>query len=249
MTIAEAFKKNIDRLDTERLLLHVLDKKESSWLYAHSEEALTSDQEKQFLDAVTKRKKGIPLAYILGFSEFYGRRFKVTPDVLIPRPETEELVTAAIEAIQALYGQLQRPLRVIDVGTGSGCIAITLSLECAEMLETTYATDTSEAALAVARSNASINNAQKVTFMPGDLLASVDPAEVDLIISNPPYVASTEVDAAYHSPTPETIGLQFEPRQALDGGADGQDIINRLIKLNRPLLLEATGGVIQKFNF
>lgn len=117
------------RLDIERILMHVLGQPESAWLYAHGEEPLTTKQQEEFDRMLAERAMGKPLAYVLGEWEFYGRMFYVTEDVLVPRPETEELVEAALQYINILIQrQKEKEIIVADVGTGSGCIAVTLAL-------------------------------------------------------------------------------------------------------------------------
>ena len=162
---------------------------------------------------VKRRKAGEPLAYLLGEKEFYGRRFAVTPDVLVPRPESETLVEVALECLSPITEP-----RVLELGTGSGCIAITLQLERPDAR--VVATDVSEAALAVARANARDLDA-RVTFRQGDWYAAVDPAEpFDLIVSNPPYVATAD---------PHLDALKHEPTLALTDGHDGLRCLTTLI--------------------
>jgi len=201
------------RLAAETLLRRVLDR-DRAYLYAHPEDALTPQQQAR-LDAWTARHAaGEPLQYITGVQEFYGREFRVTPAVLIPRPETELAVEAALERLPR-----EGPSRVVDVGAGSGCIAITLALERPGAAVT--AVDISEAALAVARANAARLGAA-VSFVRGDLLAPLD-GGWDLIISNPPYVAEAELAAL-------APGVRdHEPRAALVAGPLGTEIYARLI--------------------
>jgi release factor glutamine methyltransferase len=158
-----------------------------------------------FAAAAARRAAGEPLAYLLGEREFYGRPFTVTPEVLVPRPETELLVDLALERLRGL----PHP-RVLDLGTGSGCVAVTLALEHAGARVT--ATDASTAALAVAQGNAARHGAA-VQFRHGDWYAALPPnAEFDLIVSNPPYVAAGD---------PHLAELRYEPAVALTDGADG----------------------------
>ena len=174
-------------------------------LIAHPEIQVEADDAAAFEGAAARRLAGEPLAYLLGEKEFYGRRFVVTPDVLVPRPETELLVELALERIRPLA----RP-RVLDLGTGSGCIAATLALEHPAAQVT--ATDASRAALEVARRNARQLDAS-VAFREGDWYDAIsDSGPFDLIVSNPPYVAPAD---------PHLADLQFEPAQALTDGCDG----------------------------
>jgi release factor glutamine methyltransferase len=160
-----------------------------------------------------RRREGEPLAYLLGEKEFYGRRFAVTPDVLVPRPETETLVEVALECLSKVTAP-----RVLELGTGSGCIAITLQLQRPDAR--VVATDVSAPALAMARANARDLGAP-VTFQAGDWYAAVDPAEMfDLIVSNPPYVAAAD---------PHLDALSYEPAVALTDRHDGLQCLSTLI--------------------
>jgi release factor glutamine methyltransferase len=174
-------------------------------LVARPEAIVAAADAEAFVALAHRRALGEPLAYLLGEKEFYGRAFAVTPDVLVPRPETELLVDLALERMRAV----ERP-RVLDLGTGSGCIAVTLALECPGAQVT--AIDTSDAALAVAHRNAERLGAA-VAFRSGDWYDAL-PVDVtfDLIVSNPPYVAAGD---------PHMHELRFEPMRALAGGPDG----------------------------
>jgi release factor glutamine methyltransferase len=209
------------RRDAEALLLHAL--RETSpdvnlaWLIAHEYESLLEPVCADFTARVERRRAGEPIQYITGEAEFYGLSFKVNRDVLIPRPETEHLVENAIELVRGL----DRP-RILDVGTGSGAIAVALAshLPAAQIV----ATDQSAAALKVAQANAARNGvAERVCFFEGDLLAAVAGNRFDLIVSNPPYVAEHDCDSL------SVEVRDFEPAQALFAGADGLEIYRRLI--------------------
>lgn len=159
-----------------------------------------------FRAAAARRAAGEPLAYLLGEKEFYGRLYAVTPDVLVPRPETEQLVELALERMAGL----SRP-RVLDLGTGSGCIAVTLALEHPGARVT--AVDVSPAALELARRNADRLGAAGIDFRPGTWYDALPAGErYDLIVSNPPYVAAGD---------PHLAALRFEPAGALTDGGDG----------------------------
>lgn len=179
---------------------------------AHPERDLPSSRLPEFMSLVARRAAGEPIAYLLGTREFYGRAFKVTPAVLIPRPETELLVDIAL-------GKVSRgdTPRILDLGAGSGCVAITLALELG--CEVT-AVDVSAAALAIARENA-VRLGARVNFIESDWFSNVE-GEFDLIVGNPPYVAEGDPHLADGD-------LRFEPMTALACGADGLSAIRRIL--------------------
>ena len=183
-----------------------------AWLIAHDRETVDEAAQRRLETLIARRATGEPVAYILGEKEFYGRVFKVTPDVLIPRPETELLVDAALARLPQ-----DRPARILDLGTGSGCIAITLALERPDC--TVIAVDASSVALETARKNARRLGAD-VGFLLSDWFASVS-GKFDLIVSNPPYVA--EADRHLHCSS-----LTWEPLGALKSGPEGLDAIARI---------------------
>lgn len=206
------------RLTAEVLLAHALHR-ERSYLYAHPEEELTQVAWIHYGRYLHERLAGKPTQYITGRQEFYGREFRVTPDVLIPRPETEHVVTAAIARIAS--GSV-----VVDVGTGSGAIAVTLALETSARV---YACDISEAALRVARGNAARLQAP-VAFAASDLASCFAARSIDVLVSNPPYV-----------PRADQASLQrevrdYEPHVALFAGPSGLEIYERLIEDARRVL-------------
>lgn len=202
-------------LDAEVLARHALGWDRAA-LLAHGREPAPPDFGSKFDPLIARRVRREPVAQIVGTREFWGMDFEVTPDVLIPRPETELIVE------QALAFARDRACRtVIDVGTGTGCIAIAIAREMPKVR--VVATDRSAAALEVARRNADrLGVGQRVSFRCADLLAGVDEMG-DLIVSNPPYVP--EVDAAALQPEV----ARFEPRAALFGGQDGLGVIRRLL--------------------
>jgi release factor glutamine methyltransferase len=209
------------------LLAHLLDQPRT-YLWAHPEAPLTSEQAATYAEWVQRRAAGEPLPYITGQIEFLGLTFIVTPDVLIPRPETETLVEAALDWLKA-----HPAATAVDVGTGSGCIAVALATHAPSLR--LYAVDVSPAALQVARANAERHNVEeRITFLEGDLLAPLS-EPVDLILSNPPYVANDEWDAL-------PLSVQQEPRMALLSGVDGLDAIRRLLQQARTRL--ASGGLM-----
>lgn len=179
-------------------------------------------QELETIRALFKRRRGFePVAYLRGFREFYGRTFRVDRRVLVPRPDTETLVEVALERLR------NRDLgaRIVDLCTGSGCVAITLKLERPTM--TVDATDLSPDAIAVARDNAQrLGAVWNVRFAAGDLFAPLGaPRKIfDLVVANPPYIATDEIA------TLQPDIKDHEPRLALDGGADGLDIVRRIVK-------------------
>jgi release factor glutamine methyltransferase len=193
-----------------------------AWLIAHDEDVLPAEVAARFDDWVQRRERGEPVAYILGWREFYGHRFAVGPGVLIPRPETELLVEEGLAALE----RKQQP-RILDLGTGSGCIAISLAL--ARPDAQVYAVDFSEDALKIATANAASLGA-RVEFVRSDWTAALNERDFDLIVSNPPYIAPDE-----HLGQGD---LRFEPRTALaaaDAGlADLRRIINAAAGLLKP---------------
>jgi len=204
------------RLEAEILLAHVLGCKRID-LYVRSEEQPADDKRTTFRELIKKRVDGCPVAYLVGQREFFQLNFAVTPAVLIPRPETELLV---IEAIRLLKGK--ESSRVLDIGTGSGCIALSIAKQCPAARIT--ASDKSEQALAIATRNAATHRlGEHVRFVQGDLFVPIGDETFDLIISNPPYIATAEIE------TLDRDVRDFEPRTALDGGADGLGIYRRLI--------------------
>lgn len=236
-----ADKSDAPHLDAQWLMLEVLGQKEASWLISHAGNELTQGQEERFENLVKRRKTGEPLAYILGEWEFYGRKFIVNKDVLVPRPDTEQLVEEAIKVINKMHEKIV----VADVGTGSGCAAITMLLET-KKISRVLATDVSKKALKVAKQNAvRYGVAEMITFLQGDMLEPLKERNVDLIVSNPPYVPTGELKL---SPTSDTRGLRFEPTLALDGGEDGQDYVKKIKESSIPAVVEGVGGEIKLFN-
>ncbi len=213
-TIAELLASSgLPPLEARMLLERVLEKPRA-WLIAHAEEAAGAEAAEAFASMVERRRKGEPIAYILGVREFYGREFQVAPAVLIPRPETELLVELALARIPA-----NESVRVLDLGTGSGAIAVTLAKERPQARLTAVEVD--YAALSVARTNAKRYRVN-VRFFCGDWFGALSGESFDLIVSNPPYVASADPHLAAGD-------LRFEPRRALVGGADGLDCIRAIV--------------------
>lgn len=201
-------------LDAQVLLADLLGRPRS-WVLAHTDERLPSEQLARFEERLRLCASGQPLPYVLGWWEFYSRRFEVTPAVLIPRPETELLVDEALDFIGRCEGQIH----VADVGTGSGCIGVTLALEAEHVA--IVAVDRSPAALVVARRNCQKHGVeQQVQLVQGDLLSGLNQA-FDLVCANLPYIPS---DVLVQLPVSKT-----EPRLALDGGRRGLEQITRLL--------------------
>jgi release factor glutamine methyltransferase len=196
----------IDVIDA-RVLLRATLGVNDAYLIAHARDAVGVQQEAQFRALAARRAAGEPVAYIVGEREFYGHVFKVTPAVLIPRPETELLVELALA-----HAQQRATPRVLDLGTGSGCIAISIALACPAARVT--ALDQSTAALAVARENAARLEAHNVELRSGNWFDAVRNERYDMIVSNPPYVAADDAHLSHGD-------LRFEPASALAAGADG----------------------------
>ena len=212
-------------VDAKVLLAHVLGCNRA-WLAAHETDGLTQDEASAFAALCNRRRAGEPVAYLTGTREFWGLTLAVTPDVLIPRPETETLVEFALSKLPR-----DRALRVLDLGTGSGAIALALAHDRPDAA--VLATDRSEAALAVARGNAQRLKLTNVTFAAADWYAGIPPATFDLIASNPPYIGTVD-------PHLQEGDLRFEPVAALSPGVDGQSALRAIVGGAREYL--APGG-------
>jgi release factor glutamine methyltransferase len=202
-------------LEAELLLADTLGR-DRTWVLAHPEVGLDAEPAAWFRRRLGRLLAGEPLPYVLGWWEFYGRRFHLTPDVLIPRPETELLMEAALAYLAS------RPdhRRAADIGSGSGCLAVSLACEVGDLR--LVATDLSREALLVAQSNARDHGVQgRIGFVQADLLAGLT-GPLDLVCANLPYI-----------PTSTLLGLAVgrrEPRLGLDGGEDGMHLIRRLLR-------------------
>jgi len=220
------------RRDASSLLSFVLGK-DRTFLISHAEDPVDDDSLDRLREFVERRAAGEPLQYITGVQDFYGREFRVTPDVLIPRPETELLVEAALEVSDGEF--------ICDVGTGSGCIAITLL--CERPGARAVAVDKSAAALEIAKFNASkLSVTERVEFVVSDCFEALDRSEFDLIVSNPPYVSESAL-----------AGLQrevrdHEPLVALSPGGDGLSVIRRLLT-EAPAYLKPNGHLLMEIGF
>jgi release factor glutamine methyltransferase len=223
------------RLHAEVLIFHVLHC-DRAHLFAHPERELTSAELLQYEQLVARRAAGEPLQYLTGHQEFWKADFLVTPAVLIPRPETEHLIEAVLDLVRqfslTLSGNAALPvadarrLKIVDVGTGSGAIAITLARELPQA--EVHAVDLSPEALQIARLNAerlvTENLGARVHFAQSDVLASiVRDASFDFVVSNPPYVGTNEADKV------QEVVKHYEPPMAVFAGDDGLDVIRRLI--------------------
>lgn len=204
------------RADAETLMRHHIGKNRA-WLIAHSDDEFGGCASIGYARLIERRMAGEPIQYIAGECEFYGLPFNVTRDVLIPRPETEHSVEKVLELAKGFGAP-----RIVDVGTGSGAIAIAVAHNVPSAKMT--ATDVSSAALEVARSNAELNGvAERIRFLKGDLMAPVAGEQFEIVVSNPPYVAEKDR---------ETLSIEvreYEPAMALFAGASGLDVYRRLI--------------------
>jgi len=199
------------RLDAELLLARALDVARS-YLFAHPEDALDAAAAGRYGEAIDRRAAGLPMAYITGEKEFWSMALTVSPDTLVPRPETEILVEQALQRIPR-----RAALAILDLGTGSGAIALAIARERPQCIVT--ATDASSGALAVARENANRHAIANVDFLHGDWTEPVAGRSFDIVVSNPPYVPDAD---------PDLERLSFEPQMALASGADGLDAIRRI---------------------
>ena len=216
------------RLDAELLLARAIDVSRT-YLIAHPEDTLDPAASDRYFAAVDRRSRGVPLAYITGEKEFWSLTLMVSDATLVPRPETETVVEQALGLIPR-----RAELAVLDLGTGSGAIALAIARE--RPLCRVVATDRSEAALAVARQNARQLDIDNVTFLAGDWTAPVAGRTFDLVVSNPPYVRADD---------PALANLRHEPESALVAGNDGLDAIRRIARQARDVLVEDGGLIVE----
>jgi release factor glutamine methyltransferase len=229
-------------MNAELLLMFTLSC-DRAYLYAHPERDLSADELSQYHAALAERSRGVPAQYITGHQEFWGMDLIVSPAVLIPRPETEHVVEAVLECARQT-GSIK--LRIADVGTGSGCIALALAKELpnAEI----HAIDVSAQALEIARANAARHQMQsRIRFHQGDLLEGFEDEFFDMVVSNPPYVGESEEDQV------QLEVRKFEPRNAVFAGPKGTEVIERLIPQARAalkakgwLLMEVSGTIAEE---
>ena len=249
------------RMNAELLLMFVLGC-DRAYLFAHPERELTADETSCYEAALAERSRGVPAQYITGHQEFWGMDLIVTPAVLIPRPETEHVIETVLRTVdlgpptsdlrpqssgktkESPEGQGPRSkVRIVDVGTGSGCIALALAKERPQA--EIHATDNSPAALEIARANAARHPLEnRIQFHQTDLLEGLDPP-FDLVVSNPPYVGESEEDQV------QLEVRKFEPRSAVFAGPAGTEVIARLIPqahaFLRPagwLIMEISGTIV-----
>ena len=223
-------KQDVDdpRLTSEILLSHVLSVPRVK-LYMDLDRPLSKEELATYRGLIQRRMAGEPTQYLVGFKEFYGRRFTVDARVLIPRSETELLVEAVLRPIPK-----DAKSRVLDLCTGSGCIAVSIAAERPQA--SVWATDLMPGALEVAKLNAEAHQVDgRVTFFQGDLLAPVPPGTFDVIVSNPPYVKTSDLKTLQRE-------VQREPKEALDGGPEGVTLIARVIEGALPRL--KSGGLL-----
>jgi len=214
------------RLDAEAMLAWAL-QAPRAYLFTHPEEQLQEKPATEFSTAIHRREKGEPVAYITGSKEFWSLEFKVSPDTLVPRPETETLVEQALTLITE-----DGPCRILDLGTGSGAIAIAIASERPK--STVDAVDSSSAALMIAKQNAALHGIQNIEFLQGSWTTPVGDRTFDVIVCNPPYVGDGD---------PALEDLKHEPISALTAGPDGLDAIRR-IAIEAKSVIEANGSIL-----
>lgn len=229
----DAARQATDRIEARVLLREVLNQSDA-YMLAHDGDLLTPEQARQYVALVVRRVAGEPIAYITGRREFRGREFRVAPAVLIPRPETELLVDLALQRLPA-----DVPCSVLDLGTGSGCIGITIAAERPRAGVTLI--DVSEAALEIARANAAQWAPGNTRLLCSDWFDRVSENRFDLIVANPPYVAEEDEHLAQGD-------LRFEPRTALAAGSDGMLDLSRIIA-RAPQHLQAGGWLLLEHGY
>jgi len=231
--LLHAARKRIDAFDADLLLAHVLDKPRS-WLFAHGDERLPHAASTRFEALITRRERGEPVAYLTGTCGFYGLALSVTPDTLIPRPETELLVDLALARLPR-----HAPARVLDLGTGSGAIALAIAHSRPQAHVT--ASDRGPAALKVARANAQTLGIANLTLIESDWYTALSAQRFDLIVSNPPYIAAAD-------PHLTQGDLRFEPRTALTPEGDGLAALRRIV-MDAPAHLAPGGWLLLEHGY
>lgn len=223
----------IDKIDADLLLQHLL-AVNHAFLLTHSDQTLTLEQTNHFLHWALQRSEGVPIAYLIGQREFYDSVFKVSAAVLIPRPETELLIDLALNLIPT-----DRACKILDLGTGSGAIAITIAKH--RILSQVIAVDVSVDAISIANWNARNLRANNVRFVIGNWFSELSNEKFDLIVTNPPYVAEND-------PHLQQGDLRFEPKLALSAGHSGMNCINHIIQ-TAPQHLEKNGWLLLEHGY
>jgi release factor glutamine methyltransferase len=216
------------RLNAELLMMFVLGR-ERAYLYAHPERELSAEEQYRYDQVIRERAQGCPTQYITGHQEFWGLDLLVSPAVLIPRPETEHVVETVLDLVKDLPPESAGKLRIVDVGTGSGCIALALASELPQA--EVHASDISSEALEIARVNAArFAMDSRIRLRKSDLLAAYPQGTFDFVVSNPPYVGELEADKV------QKQVREYEPRIAVFSGEQGLDVYRRLIPQARAAL-------------
>lgn len=215
--LAEMIEASEAKLEAQLLMQHVL-KVDHAWLIAHAVDKINTHHHRTYVTLLTRRLKGEPIAYILGHREFYGLNLKVTPDTLIPRPDTETLVEAALGRIKE--SPTSPNVSVLDLGTGTGAVALAIAKN--RPFTQVTAVDASQAALNVAIENAENLNISNVHFTLSNWFSALKSEKFDLVVSNPPYIEQDDLHLGQGD-------LRFEPLSALASGKDGLDDIRRII--------------------
>ena len=214
-TLAPSLEASEAKLEAQLLLQHLLNVNRA-WLIAHANDTLQTNIHEDFEALLNRRLLGEPIAYILGYREFYGLQLKVTPDTLIPRPDTETLVEAVLAKVLP-----DQTAHILDLGTGTGAIALAIASNRPQAQVT--AIDASQAALDVAIENATSLNISNVRFILSDWFAAINNEKFDVIVSNPPYIETSDAHLSQGD-------LRFEPITALASGKDGLNDIQKIIE-------------------